>query len=88
MENGNKKNQETKKKKEKQKKDEARKKISQSPKDPQEKIVNKITHHSCIHHMAWTAQKPKDCRLGKDQSENMKPSSHTTFCSNVATVES
>ena len=79
VENGNKKNQETKKKKEKkktkdkktrkdnekQKKDEAWKKMLPSPVDPQVK-VNKITYHWCIYHMAWTAQKPEKCRIGKD----------------------
>ena len=70
-----------------QKNDEAWKKIPPSPKDPQEKVVTKITYHWCIHHMAWTVHKPEDCRLGKDQSVSMKPSSHTIFCFNVATGE-
>ena len=99
VENGNKKSQEKKKKKdekktknkkskkdkEKQKRDETWKKIPPSPKDPQEKVVNKITYHWCIHLMAWTAHKPEDCRLSKDQGESFKPSPHTTFCSNVVT---
>ena len=63
VENGNKKNKDKKKSKnkkskidkEKQKKDEAN---PPSPKGPQEKLVNKIPYHWCIHHMAWTAHKP------------------------------
>ena len=55
----------TRKDNEKQKKDEAWKKMLPSPVDPQVK-VNKITYHWCIHHMAWTAQKPEKCRIGKD----------------------
>lgn len=79
------KNKKSKKDKEKQKRDETWKKIPPSPKDPQEKVVNKITYHWCIHHMAWTAHKPEECRLGKDQGESLKLSPHATFRSNVAT---
>ena len=96
-ENGNKKNQKKKKKrkkkrkeqeaKEKQKKDDALKKIPPSPKDPQEKVVNKITYHWCIHHIAWTTHKPEDCWLGKDRSESLMPYPHTAFPFNVATGE-
>ena len=37
--------------------------------------------------MTWTTHKPKDCRLGKDQSECLKPPPLTTFHANIATGE-
>ena len=43
------KNKKSKKDKEKQKKNETLKKIPQNHKDSQEKMINKITYHCCIH---------------------------------------
>ena len=88
MENVNKINQEKKKNMEekKPKKKKSKENKEKLKKDETWKKSNQ-DDFPLVHWLAYTAHKPKDCRLDKAQNEHPKPSPNITFHSNVASEE-